>query len=422
MKKILSFISFLCMMGYCADIAYAEETSDVPVETTVTEQTTVQSEETTQSIPVFTYPPEITDNFEITTEHIPVENIVVSDFNYEMYIGDIQNISATVIPMTATDTALTYSSSDSSVATVDPLGKITAINSGQCTIAVETAEFINYLHLSVKVKTAEISVDKNFITLKPGDTYQINATAKPGGADSFFTYKSSDDRVISVDGSGMITANSTGSGVIIISNSDAIASINVIVNDEVNKADREEPTKEENLDNKDDISAKIGGSEEIVTLSDVDIITEDMLRALYGTPKKLVVKCDGYDIEICGNDILNIENEINTDILLSKKKSGKEFTLNDENKLPGKLTIRLNDDAKKYRYVYMYNEDNENPRMVNAFTSSGQIEIDSNGKYFITDKKISQHKISVTAVCVVLIILIMLSGVYIFVKKRYWFW
>ena len=96
--------------------------------------------------------------------------------------------------------------------------------------------------------------------------------------------------------------------------------------------------------------------------------------------------------------------------------------MNDENKLPGKLTIRLNDDAKKYRYVYMYNEDNENPRMVNAFTSSGKIEIDSNGKYFITDKKISQHKISVTAVCVVLIILIVLSGVYIFVKKRYWFW
>ena len=40
----------------------------------------------------------------------------------------------------------------------------------------------------------------------------------------------------------------------------------------------------------------------------------------------------------------------------------------------------------------------------------------------LTEKKIPQYRISVTAVCIVLIVLLILSAIYIFVKKRYWFW
>jgi len=70
----------------------------------------------------------------------------------------------------------------------------------------------------------------------------------------------------------------------------------------------------------------------------------------------------------------------------------------------------------------MYGESDAKPKLLNAFTSSEYIEIDSSGKYLLTEKKISQYRISVTAVCIVLIVLLILSAIYIFVKKRYWFW
>ena len=53
-------------------------------------------------------------------------------------IGDSDSLIATVHPENATDKSVIWSSSDSSVATVDNNGKVTAIGKGQATITVTT--------------------------------------------------------------------------------------------------------------------------------------------------------------------------------------------------------------------------------------------------------------------------------------------
>ena len=78
------------------------------------------------------------------------------------------------------------------------------------------------------------------------------------------------------------------------------------------------------------------------------------MKALYDHNIQLRISDDEYEVSINGDDIVNSDN-----ILLSSVESeeiGKELyiTINDNNPLPGKLTIKVNND-KHYKYLYKYN-------------------------------------------------------------------
>lgn len=70
--------------------------------------------------------------------------------------GATETITATVTPSTALNKAVTWSSSDSNIATVDGEGKITAIVPGSATITVTTAD-------GNKTATLTLTVDLNYI-------------------------------------------------------------------------------------------------------------------------------------------------------------------------------------------------------------------------------------------------------------------
>ncbi len=154
--------------------------------------------------PAYTNVPVLDDmqGFNGVTEKVNVENIVVSEFKDKMNVEETQNISATVIPATATNSTLTYSSSDSRIATVDELGKLTAIRKGTCTISVEADGYVTYLSLTVKVKTAKIEIEKSFVTLKPEQTYSLNAKVIPAEAPQTLKYKSTDESIVTVSPDG----------------------------------------------------------------------------------------------------------------------------------------------------------------------------------------------------------------------------
>ncbi len=50
------------------------------------------------------------------------------------------------------------------------------------------------------------------------------------------------------------------------------------------------------------------------------------------------------------------------------------------------------------------------------------LQLDKEGKYLITEKKLTERKGSIVALIAAIVIVIILLGVYIGVKKRYWFW
>lgn len=85
------------------------------------------------------------------------------------------------------------------------------------------------------------------------------------------------------------------------------------------------------------------------------------------------------------------------------------------------VTIEFDNNILSGKYVYLYNKSKEKYELLNGQEMT-VLQLDTEGKYLISEKKLANGKggqlISVFAVVVILI----LSGVYIAVKKQYWFW
>lgn len=69
-----------------------------------------------------------------------VESVSLNKSTLSLPTGSSETLYATVSPSTASNTNVTWSSSDTSVATVDPFGKVYAVSAGTATITVTTAE------------------------------------------------------------------------------------------------------------------------------------------------------------------------------------------------------------------------------------------------------------------------------------------
>ena len=93
-----------------------------------------------------------------------VEGITLDKTEGILNVGNTVTITATVAPEVATNPAVTWSSSDESVATVDETGKITAVATGNATITAtsedDSSVSANY-ELTVQQKKAAATTTKN---------------------------------------------------------------------------------------------------------------------------------------------------------------------------------------------------------------------------------------------------------------------
>ncbi len=93
---------------------------------------------------------------DVTVKDIDVEEILLSDTKLLMTVGDKHKLSATVLPENASDSAVTWSTSDTKIAKVDSNGNVTAIGVGSariyakaggksvtCTVGVEPISMSN---------------------------------------------------------------------------------------------------------------------------------------------------------------------------------------------------------------------------------------------------------------------------------------
>ncbi|MCQ2464651.1 MAG: Ig-like domain-containing protein [Oscillospiraceae bacterium] len=360
------------------------------------------------------------------TEYIPVQDIVVSEFKDTMFIDETQNMSATVFPATATDSQVSYSSSDRSVAKVDRLGKVTAVGSGSCIISASCGGRYTSFNLTVKVKTEAVSVSSKYIVLKPAQKYELNAKAVPDNAPQSLKYKSQNADVVTVDDKGVLTAVKNGNTSVIITNDDYTMSVNVIVNTD-GKADSDEAVKNDagNQDYgvSDSVAEKIrNSSEETVTVSGVKTITSETLRALYGTDITLVIECDEYDIRIFGRDIVNADHDFSTELDFTENEKGILLNQNKENRLPGKISIKLKDSSAEYRYIYLRGTDGDDLRKLNSVSGKNMFSISSAGEYLISESKAERFRINFIWVIGAAGVILAMTVIYIFTKRKYWFW
>ena len=362
--------------------------------------------------------------YEPVTEYIPVEDIELSEFKEEMFVKDTQDLSATIIPANASEHTIHYSSSNTSVAKVSSIGKLTAVGKGSCRIYISCDNMTVYYDLKVKVKTESINVKSKYIVIKPNEQFNLEANVQPAEASQELSFKSNDDSVAVVGPDGVITAKSVGSTSVIVSNEDTTILVNIIVNEdgngtaEQNKHDTDTSKKK---DITDELTKQIKESNDnIVKVSGISKISSSALKELYGTDKTLTVMFDDYDLSIRGQDVFNANNEINTILDLSETSDGLLINMTDENKLPGTITVSLKNDPNTYKYFYLMNN-SKDYQMLNTL-SNNTIKISSVGEYLLTEKNMNKFKINIVWVLGAAGVILLMSLIYIFTKKKYWFW
>ena len=94
----------------------------------------------------------------ITVEPFYVTSISLDQTNITLNIGESQTLKATITPENATDKMVIWTSSNSSVATVDNNGKVSAVKAGNTTITATTQDGGKTATCSVKVNSDGINV------------------------------------------------------------------------------------------------------------------------------------------------------------------------------------------------------------------------------------------------------------------------
>ena len=154
----------------------------------------------------------------VAAKVIEVTGITLDRTTLSMIESDTYTLTATITPSNATNKAVTWSSSDPSVASVTTSGKITALKSGAATITAKAGTKTATCEVTVAAKVIEvtgITLDKTTLSMTEGETYTLSATVTPTDAtDKTVTWSSSNLSVASVSTSGEITALTSGTATI----------------------------------------------------------------------------------------------------------------------------------------------------------------------------------------------------------------
>ena len=343
---------------------------------------------------------------------IPVTDIEIGEYESELEVEKTMSLSGTVVPSDATDSAITYTSSNPSVATVSSTGEVKGIQKGNVTIILSAGGVTKKIPLIVKVATAGITLNNDYLVLKLGATYQLSAKVTPAEANQVVTYRSIDTSIANVSADGLVTAKGTGSTTIIVSNDDISMAVSVIVNESVSY-------KEETA-NIETIVSEAKVYETCVLASDYPVIDTEMLRSFYETKQVLKIIGDGYTIEIDGKHIVNYNNEFYTDISIIRGKDYLSFTLNQGNELCGPVTVYFEEETGKY--LYLYHSRKEKYERIET-RNEKELTLSTAGEYRLCEKQ--QNADMKTILWIVsggIMLLVISSIVYIIIKRKYWFW
>ncbi len=150
--------------------------------------------------------------------HVDVTSVVLNKGTMRLNKGENEQLIATVLPDNATNKNVTWSSSNTSVATVAADGTVTAVASGTATITCTTEEGSHTATCNVTVYTpiTGITLEPTAVTLPGiGHTKQLVATVLPAYADNqAVEWNSSDEKVAKVSATGVVTSGIPGTATI----------------------------------------------------------------------------------------------------------------------------------------------------------------------------------------------------------------
>lgn len=154
----------------------------------------------------------------------PVTEVILDYNEHTMKIGDTFRLTALVTPDDATNKNLLWKSSDTTVATVDETGNITAVGSGSATIICQSEDsgVFDFCNVSVYQPVTGITINTHEMTVRKGTIFWLNATVAPDDAwNKTVVWSSSDETIATVDQTGMVTTLQPGQCVITATSADS---------------------------------------------------------------------------------------------------------------------------------------------------------------------------------------------------------
>lgn len=150
-------------------------------------------------------------SFDIDVKEIFASSIKLSQSKIDVEKGQTYQLKATVYPTNTTNQKLTWTIEDSSIATVNSSGEITAKSAGTTTVWVSTENGkVASCIVNVKVLTVKLRISPNTITLKEGQSIQLKTVISPVDSTEKVTWRSTNSKIAKVDQIGKVTALKSG--------------------------------------------------------------------------------------------------------------------------------------------------------------------------------------------------------------------
>ena len=332
-------------------------------------------------------------------------------------VGETTSLSLAVLPTSAANYInVSLSSSNEKVATVNNFGKVTGVAPGKATITATdgnvscTATVTVVAANTSTVSSQSISLNTNYVVLKPGSSKTITGKVSPASASQSLTFKSQDKSIATVSGSGVIT------GV-----------VTVIVNRTASTSGSSSDTSGEGTEDNGTTDATVAaiqnaaGEEVSLYQSDVPAITGEILSALRTTGRSLIVLGEDYTLRIDGTSIKSTQGGFSTALTFAPDENGLSFQLGESGALPCVVQITLTGENAAYSRLYLHNTASEKWQFLNSY-KDGTITADTAGSYLLTNQNLRFTNINWTFFIAAGALTVVCLIVYIAVKKRYWFW
>ena len=210
-----------------ADNTNVTWSSSAPTIATVSATGLVTANATTEgtaTITVTTVCGGFTATTEVTVE-IPavlVTGVELDATDFDLLLGEYKELTATVTPVDADNTNVTWESGDDTIATVSNDGVVTAVGVGTTTITVttvcggHTAE-VEVTVFIIPVTGITLDCETTVLNLELGDHHSFSVTITPYDASNRdFTWVSCTPSVASVTAAGLVNAIGTGTATLTV--------------------------------------------------------------------------------------------------------------------------------------------------------------------------------------------------------------
>ncbi len=170
-----------------------------------------------------------TDTCTVTVTAKQPTGVTLNKTTLSLDKGASETLTATIAPadVDADQKALTWSSSDANIASVDNNGTVTAKATGTATITVKTVNgktaacTVTVIGGVQPVKVTSVTLDKASLSLTVGKSQQLTATIAPANAtNKGLSWKSNDTKIAEVDAAGKVTAKKAGTATITVTSAD----------------------------------------------------------------------------------------------------------------------------------------------------------------------------------------------------------